>query len=64
MKSREIACEYYNCEGSCSKGKEGTFWHSCQHCGKYSPRRGTRPARVDTRRRKAEKIMRKESQDY
>lgn len=60
MKDREIMCQFYICEGQCSKGREGTFRKACQHCTKYRPKRGTRPARVDNRRKKMEKINKRE----
>lgn len=61
MKDREIACEYYKYEGCCSKGREGTFRKACQKCDKYVPKRGTRPARTDNRRKKLENIDRREN---
>lgn len=59
-RDREIQCESYICEGSCSKGREGTFRKYCQTCNKYRPLKGSKPARTDNRRHKMEKIMRKE----
>lgn len=56
-KTREIACIYYDCEESCLKGREGTFWKACQTCTKYSPRRGGTPARKNLKRQKMEKIQ-------
>ena len=64
MKTREIQCEFYEYEGQCSKGREGTFRKACQHCSKYRPKRGTAPARVDNRRRKLEKYSKHERNDY
>ena len=58
-KTRERQCEFYICEGQCSKGREGTFRKACQHCTKYRPKRGTRPARVDKRRQKMDKMLKK-----
>lgn len=60
MKDREIACESYICEGSCAKGREGTFRKACQTCSKYRPLKGSKPARVDNRHKKLERIARKE----
>ena len=60
MKDREIQCESYICEGSCAKGREGTFRKACQTCNKYRPLRGSKPARTDNRRKKLERIARKE----
>lgn len=59
-KTREIVCEYYEYEGSCTKGREGTFYGKCQTCDKYNPKQGAKPNRVDNRRKKLDKIMRKE----
>lgn len=59
MKDREIVCQFYICEHECSKGREGTFRKACQHCTKYRPKRGTRPARVDKRRQKMDKMLKK-----
>ena len=56
-KTREIACIYYDCEGSCLKGREGTFWKACQTCAKYSPRKGGTPARKNLKRQKMDKIQ-------
>lgn len=64
MKDREIACVHYKAEGSCDLGKDGTFRGHCQICPSYSPLRHGKPARTDTRRQKAERIMRKERWDY
>lgn len=63
-RDREIVCVYYEYEGKCSKGREGTFRKACQHCGKYLAKRGTAPARVDNRRRKLEKYSKHERNDY
>ena len=63
-KTREIVCEYYICQGKCSKGREGTFYGSCQICNKYAPKKGAKPNRTDTRRKKMERIERKEKYDY
>ena len=64
MKTREIQCKFYEYEGQCSKGREGTFRKACQHCSKYLPKRGTAPARVDNRRKKLEKYFKHERNDY
>ena len=64
MKDREIACIHYQCEGSCKLGKDATFRGHCQTCKNYSPQRGGKPARIDKRKRKLDKIMRKEKWNY
>lgn len=56
-KTREVACKYYECEGSCTKGREGTFRRQCQICSLYTPVPGGRPARKDLRKEKNEKYM-------
>ena len=63
-KTREIACVHYKAEGSCDLGKDGTFRGHCQICPSYKKKPGAKPARTDTRRQKAERIMRKERWDY
>lgn len=64
MKNREIQCKFYECEGKCLKGREGTFYGSCQHCTKYQKKMGARPNRVDTRKRKIEKYMKHDRDFY
>ena len=63
-KTREIACVHYLCEGNCDLGKDGTFRGHCQICPSYSPLRHGKPARIDTRRQRAERARRKEKFDY
>ena len=63
-KVREIACIHYKCHGECDLGKEADFYGHCQTCKTYSPLRHGRPARVDTRRQRAERARRKEKFDY
>lgn len=60
MKDREIACFYYICEGSCKKGRAGTFTKYCQHCDLYNPVRHGRPRRADTRNKKIEDARKKD----
>lgn len=64
MKTREIQCEFYEYEGKCSKGKEGTFYKHCQTCSTYCAKKGGHPARTDKRKEKREKINKKELRDY
>lgn len=63
-RDREIACIHYRAEGVCDLGKEGTFRKHCQICKTYSSLRHGRPARVDTRKQREERIRRKEKFDY
>lgn len=62
MKNREIACQFYEYEGRCLKGREGTFRKACQKCKLYKAIKGGRPARKDLRRQKREDIRRKDMQ--
>ena len=59
-KVRERVCKFYEYEGKCSKGREGTFYSKCQTCDKYNPKQGAKPKRVDNRRKKMEKILKKD----
>lgn len=63
-KDREIACVHYRAEGVCDLGKEGTFRKHCQICKNYSPLPHGKPARVNTKHQRLERIMRKEKIDY
>lgn len=56
MRDREITCVFYEYEGSCLKGKAGTFRKACQTCGKYKPKLGSAPARKNLKNQKIEKI--------
>lgn len=60
MRDREIACIFYEYEGSCLKGKAGTFRKACQTCGKYKPKLGSAPARKNLKKQKIEKIKTKD----
>ena len=62
--TRERQCQFYIYEGCCSKGRDGTFYKQCQICDKYVPKPGAKPARTDNRKKKQEKIARKENKDY
>lgn len=62
-KDRERPCQFYICEGSCGKGREGTFRDKCQTCDKYVPLKGSRSARTDNRKKKLEKIKKREQWD-
>lgn len=59
-KTREIACEHYKCEHNCDLGKDAEFYGLCQTCRTYKKTPGGKPARVDTRRQKLDRILRKE----
>lgn len=60
MKDREIACVYYEFEGKCSKGRDGTFRKACQTCNKYKALKGGRPAHKNLKKQKIEKIQNKD----
>lgn len=60
MKTREIVCQFYECKGKCSKGKNADFYGVCQHCSKYRKKEGAKPNRVDNRKKKMEKINKRE----
>lgn len=57
-KTREIACQFYQFEGGCAKGRDGTFRKYCQKCDWYKAKRGGIPARQDLRRKKKEDAYR------
>lgn len=57
-KEREVSCIYYEYEGSCLKGREGTFRKACQTCNKYEAKKGSIPARKNLKRQKIEEIKR------
>jgi hypothetical protein len=63
-KTREIACFFYQYEGCCAKGREGTFYKQCQHCDEYSPVRGGKPARENLKAKKLDKIIKKEKSQW
>ena len=63
-KTRERQCEFYEYEGKCSKGREGTFLKQCQICNLYRAKAGAAPRRIDNRRKTLEKINERESSDY
>jgi len=57
-RDREIQCMFYEYEGSCKKGRAGTFRDQCQTCNLYNPKRGSSPARPNLKRQKLEKVTR------
>lgn len=64
MKDREIQCIHYVCEGNCDLGKEGTFRHKCQTCKQYKKLPGGKPARIDTRRQRKNRLESREKNGY
>ena len=59
-KTREIPCLYYICEGKCDLDKTAKFYGLCQTCPQYRKKAGAKPARTDNRRKKLDKIIKKE----
>lgn len=59
-KGREIACIHYKCEHNCDLGKDAEFRGLCQTCPSYRKLAGAKPARTDCRRKKMDKILKKE----
>lgn len=59
-KTREIACIHYRAEENCDLGKKAEFRGHCQTCPSYSALKGGRPARLDKRRQKKDKIYKNE----
>lgn len=64
MKTREIACIHYKYEGCCNLGKNACFRGLCQTCPQYKKLPGGKPARVDQRQKKLNKINKKEFKKY
>lgn len=61
MKERLIQCQHYICEGKCDiKDKQCRFWKEMQICPTYKKKKGCKPARTDNRKKKMERIMKKE----
>lgn len=56
MQDREIPCIYYEYEGCCKKGREGTFYGSCQTCKKYSAKKHAAPARRNNKRKRVQQL--------
>ena len=63
-KTREIVCINYICAHKCKLGKDADFYGLCQTCNKYYPLKGAKPARTDNRKRKLEKIKKRDLKDY
>ena len=63
-KTKEIVCIHYIAHGQCDLGKDASFYGICQHCNAYKKKPGAKPARVDNRRKKIDRIIEKESNKY
>lgn len=59
-KTREIICIHYQCAHQCDLGKDAEFYGLCQTCPQYSAKKGALPRRVNTKRKKMEKIRKME----
>ena len=62
-KTREIVCLHYISKGNCDLGKDAEFYWLCQTCPSYKKKPGAKPARVDNRKKKLDKILKKEKFD-
>lgn len=64
-KDRERCCKFYTYAGGpCDKrGISVHFREECQTCKYYTPIKGAEPARRDNRRKKMDRIMKKEKWD-
>ena len=62
-KTREIVCLHYISKGNCDLGKNAEFYGLCQTCPSYKKKPGSKPARVDNRKKKLDKILKKEKYD-
>lgn len=60
-KTREIVCIHYINKGNCDLGKNAEFYGLCQTCKSYRKKPGAKSARVDNRKKKLDKIERKEN---
>ncbi len=57
MKTREYQCIYYEFEGSCLKGHDGTFNKQCQTCKDYQKKKGSQPRRKNLKKEKVSKWL-------
>lgn len=62
-RERLIQCIHYSCEGVCDLGKKCRFWKEMQTCPTYKKKAGAAPIRSDNRRRKLDKINKREKWD-
>lgn len=59
-KTREVQCAFYINENNCALGHSGEFYGGCQTCSCYKKKPHARPNRTDTRRKRLERIRRRE----
>ena len=62
-KTREVVCLHYISKGNCDLGKNAEFYGLCQTCPSYKKKSGSKPARVDNRKKKLDKILKQEKYD-
>jgi len=62
-KTREIVCVHYINKGNCELGRDSELYGLCQTCSSYKKKPGAKPARIDNRKKKLDKIKRKESNE-
>lgn len=62
-KTREVVCLHYISKGNCDLGKDAEFYGLCQTCPSYKKKPGSKPARVDNRKKKLDKILKQEKYD-
>lgn len=60
VKDREIVCMHYINKGNCDLGKKAEFHGLCQTCPQYKKKPRAKPARVDNRKKKLERIDKRE----
>lgn len=59
-KTREVVCIHYINRGGCELGKDAEFYGLCQTCPAYKKKPGAKPARTDNRKKKLDRINKKE----
>lgn len=60
-RTREIICIHYVNKGTCDLGKKAEMYGLCQTCPSYKKKPGAKPARVDNRRKKLDRINKREA---
>lgn len=63
-KDHFVACMFYKCEGNCARGRAGTFYKECQHCGLYLPLQGAEPAKKNLKREKRDAQRRRDERRF
>lgn len=60
-RTRELPCIHYVAAHNCDLGKDAEFYGLCQTCPSWSPRKGSKPARIDNRLKKLEDAKKKDT---